>query len=175
MKNPFKILTLLLSVFCMNATAQMKSDFKIIADTTEENATIYQGQCTFEDLGKINEFSEISDASAFFNDDAAIEYLSQHLPDYSIAVLLGTWCEDSQHLLPPFYEVIRKTSFPLERLQLIALDREKKGALQEEQKYSVTNVPTFIFFKDGKEAGRITESVTVDVLQDIRKIIADNE
>ena len=45
------------------------------------------------------------------------------------------------------------------------MDRDKKTPTGSATKNSITNVPTFIFYKDGKEVHRIVES-PVEFLED---------
>lgn len=69
----------------------------------------------------------------------------------------GTWCGDTKNILPKFYTLATTAGFMQDHLTVIGVDRSKKtfGALAEAM--GITNVPTFIVMKDGKEAGRVVE------------------
>jgi len=121
-------------------------------------------------LGKINKdgLSENSYSSWYtknFNDykpdSKKIETLKQLLPQYTITAFMGTWCGDSKKEIPRFYKVIEAAKFPIERLTLIAVDRSIEAYKQspggEEEGFNIHRVPTFIFYKDGKEINRIVE------------------
>jgi len=153
-----------------NSSAQKEHGFKILPDE-EDAGGIYQGYCTWPDLIKLPAFADIAKDHGFFRDEASLDFLKEHLVKYDIIVFMGTWCSDSRDLLPPFYELIKKTGYPENRVTLIALDRDKKAEDHVEEKYAISNVPTFILIKDGKEAGRITEQVTLDMERDLINLI----
>ncbi len=74
-----------------------------------------------------------------------------------MVVFGGTWCHDSQNLLPVFYRLIDKSGFPDSKITLIGLDRDKTAPDNLTKTYNVTNVPTFIVMHNGKEIGRVVE------------------
>ena len=151
------------------SSGQMKSAFTTLPD--EEGAIVYQGYCSWADLLGIPEFKALNSGQEHFKDEVSLLFLKEHLPEYKIMIFLGTWCSDSQDLLPLFYELVRKTGFPENEVVIIALDRHKRAKDHIEEQYSITNVPTFILMKDGKEAGRITEQVEVNMGQDLIALI----
>lgn len=75
----------------------------------------------------------------------------------SIVVFGGTWCEDTQNLLPRFYQLVDASGFPEKKVTLIAVDRQKKTINHLDSIYKITNVPTFIVIHEGKEIGRVVE------------------
>jgi thiol-disulfide isomerase/thioredoxin len=87
----------------------------------------------------------------------AVELIKIKKADLHFIVFAGTWCEDTQNLLPVFYRMIDKAEFPDNKIVLYGTDRDKKTLLQIEQKYSVINVPTFIVMYKNKEIGRVVE------------------
>jgi thiol-disulfide isomerase/thioredoxin len=94
-------------------------------------------------------------------DSQMIATLKQLLPEYTITAFMGTWCGDSKMEIPRFYKVIEAAEFPIERLTLVAVDRAREAYKQspggEEEGLNIHRVPTFIFYKDGKEVNRIVE------------------
>ena len=107
-------------------------------------------------------------------DESKIESLSEELNKYQLIVFLGTWCEDSHRLIPQLYRVLTDTGYPLEQMEIFALDRDKKGKNGVEKQYNITNVPTIILLQDGREKGRITETVKQNVESDLWEIINKN-
>jgi thiol-disulfide isomerase/thioredoxin len=166
------LITLMLFFLPTLSIGQMKSDFIILEDTTGEQAVIYQGACSFDDLKKIDAFNALNEEDHAIENKVLLSQIASKIKTFDIIIFLGTWCEDSHVLVPPFYRLLMATEFPLSQLQMVALDRSKKGRAQEEELYNVTQIPTFIFLKDNKEYGRIVESVTVDLLHDIHQIIS---
>ena len=69
----------------------------------------------------------------------------------------GTWCEDTQNLLPQFYNLIDASKYPEKSIELIAVNKQKETISDLHKKYKIENVPTFIVMKDGKEIGRVVE------------------
>ena len=70
---------------------------------------------------------------------------------------MGTWCEDSKNLLPVFYRLVDKSDYPDSRITLVGVDRAKTAPKNLHTKYKITNVPTFIVIRNGKEIGRVVE------------------
>ena len=161
---------IILFLMSYNSSAQMKSSFKVLPDE-EDTGGIYQGYCSWPDILKLPAFADMGNDHNFFNDTTSLAFLKEHLVKYDIIVFMGTWCSDSRDLLPPFYELVKKTGYPEDSIMLIVLDRNKKAEDHIEEKYAISNVPTFILIKDGKEVGRITEQVQVDMEQDLINLI----
>lgn len=103
------------------------------------------------------------------------EKLKDSLNDYTIKVFLGTWCGDSKKEVPQFYSVLETANFPESQLEVIALDRKseayKQGPNGEEKGMNIHRVPTFIFYKDGKEMNRIVEHPKETLERDMLKIV----
>lgn len=88
----------------------------------------------------------------------AIETIIQQKNKFKLVVFGGTWCEDTQNLLPLFYKLIDKSEYPNRKLVLVGVDREKQSGNDLSANYKITNVPTFIVLgNDGKEIGRVVE------------------
>lgn len=153
--------------------AQYQSDFEEVKGTNETEV-IYKGSCTFEDIEKVSAFNLAEQSENYKPDEGKIESLSEELNKYQLIVFLGTWCEDSHRLIPQLYRVLTDTGYPLEQLQIFALDRDKKGRNGEEKQYNITNVPTVIVLRDGNEKGRITEIVKKNVESDLLEIMKSN-
>ena len=102
------------------------------------------------------------------NEDA----IEEKLKEYTITIFMGTWCEDSQNQVPKFYKILKEVDFPLRKATLITMSRDKTTPEQFEKGLNITNVPTFIFYKNGKEINRIVESPVISLEQDILNIIS---
>ena len=88
----------------------------------------------------------------------AVEVFRTRKNDFSLMVFGGTWCEDTQNLLPLFYKLIDKSEYPEKKITLVGVNREKKSGNELSTIYSIINVPTFIVLnKKGKEVGRVVE------------------
>lgn len=138
-------------------------------------------------LGKVNKegFSENSYGSwfvknyeAYTPDEAIVEQIREALNEYTITLFMGTWCGDSKREVPRFYKVLDAAQFPLERLTAVAVDRDREAYKQspggEEEGLNIHRVPTFVFYKDGKEVNRIVEHPVTSLEADILAIIKQN-
>lgn len=96
------------------------------------------------------------------------------LEDITITIFLGTWCGDSKRLLPRFYKVLDSIGYDTSKIQLIAVDKEKKTYDGLSEKMRIDYVPTFVFYKDNKELNRIVEFTVESLELDILKILKNN-
>lgn len=69
----------------------------------------------------------------------------------------GTWCDDTKQILPKFYATADAAGFSKDRITLMGVDRNKKAVQHLSEAFGITNVPTFIVLKNGKEVGRVVE------------------
>ncbi len=111
---------------------------------------------------------------AYLVNDKVVDKLKDSLNDYTIKVFFGSWCGDSKRELPKFYKVLEAANFPESQLEVIALDRTKEAYKQgpngEEKGMQIHRVPTFIFYKDGKEVNRIVEYPQASLERDMLNI-----
>lgn len=138
--------------FAANTFAQQP--YETLPDP-QTGVDLYRGSVTFKDLGSFNWQTE--GYKNYQPDSEATAYLKQHLSAFQIVVFLGTWCEDSHLLIPQFQKILEAAGYPLDKVNMVAVDRAKTSAKGLEKEYSVQFVPTIILLKEGKERGRIVE------------------
>ena len=100
-----------------------------------------------------------------------ILYLKAYRDRVTFLVFAGTWCDDTQNLLPKFFRVLDEAQFPATAVTMYGVDRNKKTLRNEADKYLIVNVPTFLVYKDGKEVGMIVESVKKSMEVDLKNIL----
>lgn len=88
--------------------------------------------------------------------ETAIQF-SKQKDSIQLIVFLGTWCEDSHVIIPKLFPFLDAAGFPNERLTVVGVDRNKKTISHLSDAFNVTNVPTVIVMKEGKELGRVVE------------------
>ncbi len=74
-----------------------------------------------------------------------------------LVIFGGTWCEDTQFILPKFFKAQTQANFPDNAISFFAVDRNKKTIGGVTSAFKIINVPTIIVMKDGKEVGRVVE------------------
>lgn len=87
----------------------------------------------------------------------ALQGLQNKKDSIQLLVFMGTWCEDSQYIIPKFFSLTEKAGFSADRITLIGVDRSKKTYSHLTDALNVTNVPTIIVYKKGVEQGRVVE------------------
>ncbi len=93
------------------------------------------------------------------------------IDDYSITVVLGTWCPDSRREVPHFMKIVGLWGFPENRIRFIGVDINKVAPLADYQELGIDRVPTFIFYENNSEKGRIIEVPVTSLEQDTRIIL----
>ncbi|MEO7923666.1 MAG: thioredoxin family protein [Chitinophagaceae bacterium] len=87
----------------------------------------------------------------------ALSSLKKNADSIQLLVFMGTWCEDSHFIIPKFFALTDAAGFSQDRITLVGVDRQKKTLSHLSEALNVTNVPTIIVLKKGKEAGRVVE------------------
>ena len=113
----------------------------------------------------------------YLENDKVIKAFKNNLKDYKIKAFFGSWCGDSRRELPRLYKILEEANYPMNQLEVIAVDRTKeaykKAPNGEEKGLNIHKVPTFIFYKNGKEVNRIVESPVQTLERDIQKITSN--
>jgi hypothetical protein len=72
-----------------------------------------------------------------------------------VKIAVGTWCGDSEKWVPRFFKVMG--NFPVNSIHLVAVDTSKKDSAGWTKEAKIDSLPTFVFYRSGKEIGRIVE------------------
>ena len=105
-------------------------------------------------------------------DPVIMEELRQtDITDYTITIVLGTWCPDSRREVPRFMKIADLWGFPEEKIRFLGVDINKIAPLEDFPALGIERVPTFIFYKNNSEAGRIIEVPVTSLEQDTRDIL----
>jgi len=90
----------------------------------------------------------------------------------TVKIVMGTWCPDSRREVPRFMRILKEIDFPADRVSLIGVDNVKFSPIDNYDALGIERVPTFIFYKNNNEAGRIIENPTASLEQDMLNILA---
>jgi thiol-disulfide isomerase/thioredoxin len=93
----------------------------------------------------------------------------------TIKIVLGTWCPDSRREVPRFMRIIEAIGFPADQMEFIGVDNVKISPIENYEALGIERVPTFIFFRNNVEAGRIIENPVSSLEQDMLDILIRNE
>lgn len=104
-------------------------------------------------------------------DASAVTAFQNNASKFKMIVFGGTWCHDTQNLLPVFYRLVDKSGYPDKNITLLGVDRAKTTVDDLHVKYSVTRVPTFIVMHDGKEVGRVVEYGSGSIEKDLAALV----
>lgn len=169
MKNSIFVLALLLLVSCKNKT-------EINKIVPYEDTVIL--------LGPANEVGFKQEPfQAWYNttyadykvDESSIDELKYLSKNIEIVTYMGTWCEDSQRETPAFLKILDANDFKKKNHKIYAVSRDKTTPEQSEKDLNITNVPTFIFYKDGQEINRIVEYPIESLEKDMVNILKGND
>ena len=94
--------------------------------------------------------------------------------NFTLTIVMATWCSDSRREVPHFYKLLDLLKFPEEKVTLINVDRKKDGISIDISNLKIELVPTFIVYNNNVEIGRIIETPTNllegDLLQILKNI-----
>lgn len=89
-----------------------------------------------------------------------------------VLIIAGSWCSDTQRELPRFLKICNAIGIPNNSIEIIMVDENKKTLAINISVLQITNIPTFIIYKDGKEQGRIIEKPILLLENDLMNIIS---
>ena len=106
-----------------------------------------------------------------FNSESVDVLMGMPKDDLTIKVVLGTWCPDSHKQTPRFMKIIDAWEFPVSEMTFIGVDDAKVCPIAEYEGLNIQRVPTFIFYRNNIEAGRIIENPVTSLEQDMVNIL----
>jgi thiol-disulfide isomerase/thioredoxin len=98
-----------------------------------------------------------SSAAIYTPDTAILSAFEKNKGKVQFVIFGGTWCEDTQFVLPKFFKLQEKSGVPDNTITFFAVNRAKKSLGSISDAFNITNVPTIIVMKEGKEIGRVVE------------------
>ena len=168
-----KSLTLIIAISIMVGCASKKKVNQLKFDE-KANKDILYGRCDLNGL-KMTPFDEWFNAE-YQDYQSDIEQLSNiestgGLADVSITIVMGTWCSDSRREVPRFLKLFESLDYNPDLIKIINVDTKKAAEGTEVPKLNIERVPTFIFFRDSEEIGRIIETPEVSLEADMLEIV----
>ena len=123
------------------------------------------------------ELSAFQDSSWFksnyslYNPEAELIHQIDSLsPGDSVSVVFGSWCPDSHMWVPMFLSIMDRTSLA-HKIGYIAVPESSGWRDELTPGLHIKRVPTFIFYHNGTEIGRIIEEPKGDIGKNIVDIL----
>ena len=138
-------------------TTNAQTPFTTTVD--KNNVTILNGIVAKKDIATNAAFSNWygGNQNSYKPDTTVTNAMTNTKDKVQYVVFGGTWCEDTQFILPKFFKLQEQSGLPENNISLFAVDRSKKTLGNIAGAFKITNVPTIIVMKDGKEVGRVVE------------------
>jgi thiol-disulfide isomerase/thioredoxin len=168
-----KIILAIISCTLLSMNIQAQDFIREYDSQTEK--PLLRGELTFDNLLEESTCSWLKKgADRYEPNEEVIKKLSVLLPKYKLKVFIGTWCEDTQQLLPQFYKTLTACDVDFNAIEMYGVNRAKEALNVEHKIYNISRVPTFIIMDRFREVGRITESVSDSIEEDLLEILAQD-
>ena len=150
-------LTILLVLISYVVFAQVP--YEISKDPKHPEVTIYRGAIDKYLLQNNPEFNKwyTFNQQSYMPDSAVLNIFAKAKDSIQFVLFGGTWCDDTQFILPKFFKIQEMAGVPDNAISFFGVDRQKQALGNIASAFSITNVPTIIVMKNGKEIGRIVE------------------
>lgn len=151
-----KKITFALIALLFAGMAFSQNQFQVLPDKNGDS--LYKGLISREALESDTSFKWYAEnLKGYIPNASAVAGLNKNADSIQLITFMGTWCSDSHFVIPKFFSLTDAAGFPKDRITLIAVDREKKTISHLAEAMNITNVPTIIVMKNGKEVGRVIE------------------
>jgi hypothetical protein len=143
-----------------------------ISKDAKNGQVMWRGDFSFNDLNNEKSFDWFRDGIKTYKPNkATIKTLKQKLFDYTIVIAIGTWCSDSHDMIPGLYTVLQQCNFPMAKVYMFGVNRDKESLNADSKLYRIKNAPTVIVYKGNEEIGRVVETVHKTIEDDLLEII----
>ncbi len=151
-----KIHSLIFTIVAFSHAAGAQTPYTSSVDN--QKVTILNGIITKYALENNPAFSWYAgNHSAYAPSPAVLNAMESAKGKFQFLLFGGTWCSDTQFILPKFFNLQEKSGIADKDISFFAVDRSKQTLGNMAGTFKITNVPTIIVLKDGKEVGRVIE------------------
>ena len=144
-------------------------------DTSKSgNDSVLTGKVHRSDL-QTGEFGQhfLLEYRSYNPDQHVIHQIDHKLFKRDIKIVLATWCHDSKMQVPRFFKIMDLLNYDTRTIEILAVDKQKKCGDIDISSMQIEKVPTFIFYSEDKETGRIVETPDHSLIKDIQHILND--
>jgi len=166
-----KIILSILLAFCCNLIFSQTINQRITDEKTGKEMLI--GNCNRQAFlqSPFNEWYDVEYKTYQPNQDIIKQLSSLVNEDLHIIVVFGSWCSDSKEQVPRFLTIADRLAIDPDMIEFIAVDRKKQASDFNINEYKIEKVPTFIFYKNGNECGRIIETPETTLENDMLNLL----
>lgn len=126
--------------------------------STDSSGKMLKGIISRDLLENDTAFHWFHDNQAGFTPDAeTVAILKAKGPALRFVVFGGTWCDDTQNLLPKFFSLMDAAGIGNDQLTIVAVDRKKQSTNRLPEDMHLKNTPTFIVLSHDVEVDRVVE------------------
>jgi thiol-disulfide isomerase/thioredoxin len=169
------VLLILVSCKTQNAVSKSSTSFHPYQTSYDtQGRKVLRGLISRSDIQDDTSFSWFNKNYKLGRPDAgAVAAFKQHANNFHMLIFAGTWCPDTQNLLPQFYQLTDAAGYADSSITLIGVDNAKTTFDNLNKTFHLVDVPTFIVMKDGKEVGRVVEyGESGEAMKELGKIVA---
>ncbi|NSW44536.1 MAG: thioredoxin family protein [Bacteroidales bacterium] len=166
-----KIILLILMAFYCNLIFSQTINHRITDEKTGNEMLI--GNCNRQAFlqSPFNEWYDV-EYKTYQPNQEIIKQLSLLVNEgLHIIIVFGSWCGDSKEQVPRFLTIADQLAIDPDMIEFIAVDRKKQAPNMNIDEYKIEKVPTFIFYKNGKECGRIIETPETTLENDMLNLL----
>lgn len=147
-----------LLIGCTSLQLHAQQTYQVSYDVKEPRVKILKGIISKDLIDNDTSFNWYAPSQTNYTPDASIvKAFAKAKDSISFIIFGGTWCEDTQFILPKFFKIQEQSGIADSSITFFGVDRDKKTLGNIADAFHITNVPTIIIMKDGKELGRVVE------------------
>ncbi len=151
---------LLITLIFISATVELfaQAQYEITKDEKHPEQHILRGIVNKYVVQNDTAYNWYNSSQGYYRPDTAtLNAFERAKGKVQFVVFGGTWCEDTQFILPKFFKLQEQSGIPDDAITFFAVNRAKKSLASITDAFNVKLVPTIIVMKDGKEIGRVVE------------------
>ena len=151
---------LLALLFFIAATGGLfaQAQYEASKDEKHPEVKVVRGLVNKYQIQNDSAFKWYSPSQGYYNPDTAtLNAFERAKGKYQFVIFGGTWCEDTQFILPKFFKLQEKSGFPDDAITMFGVNRAKTSLGSIAAAFNIKLVPTIIVMKDGKEINRVVE------------------
>ncbi|MCB0804651.1 MAG: thioredoxin family protein [Bacteroidales bacterium] len=146
----------------------------LISTAFAQNDSILVGKVNRAELQK-DHFGQLflEEYKQYHPNNELLENFGSDLYDLEIILVMATWCHDSQLQVPRFFKILDLLNYNTSEIDIYTVDKQKLCGDFDISNFNIELVPTFIFYRDGAEIGRIIESPLYTLEKDMLMMLND--